>query len=272
MMKANPFMRMLGFLLLALIVFIYMFPLMYLVNVALKTPTDFLMNPSALTKHFDLHNFVNAWSRASVGKYLFNSVYYTASVTIISLLLALLAAFPISRKYTRGANVWYVFFLIGIFLPSGLIPQFQLMLRLGLFNNPLSFILTNINFVMIFILMVGYFKSLPADLDHAASVDGCGYFRFLFTIVLPLIMPVVATGAILISIGAWNNIIGAVIYLSDKSLYPVVLGLFVFYGSYSNEWTVLSAAIIIIALPLVVLYLSLQKYFIQGALSGAVKA
>lgn len=256
----------------AVVMFLYLFPLLNLLNVSLKEPMEFMRNPTALTQSFHFANYLEAWERGRFGNYLLNSIVYTFAATVGSLLLALLAAFPISRKYVRGTSVYYVLFISGLFLPNGMIPQFQLMLQLGLYDNPLSFILVNLNFFFTFMLMVGYLKSVPTDLDAAASVDGCGYFRFLFSIILPIIRPVLATGAIVVSIGVWNNIISAVIYFSDKKWYPIVLGLFAFYGQYSNEWTVLSAAILIVAFPLIVLFVLLQKQFIQGALAGSIKA
>jgi raffinose/stachyose/melibiose transport system permease protein len=105
---------------------------------------------------------------------------------------------------------------------------------------------------------------------RAASMDGCGYFLYVITIVIQLVKPALVTAAIFQAIGIWNDIIGSTVYLADKMLYPIVLGLYQFYGDYSNQWTVLSAGIIIVALPLILLYVSLQRFFVEGAVAGAI--
>lgn len=261
----------LSYIFIAVVLFVYLFPLFYLLNTSLKGDLDYLKNPASITTAIHFSNYAIAWKSGNFGAYVLNSLFYTVMVVVISVLMAVLVSFPIARGYLKKSGAWYAFFMIGMFLPNGLIPFFQLMLKLHLYNTPWSFILNNLSFNFIFMMFTGYIKSIPADLDQAASIDGCGYIRYLFSFILPLMKPAIATGVIIVAIGVWNNIISAVIFFSDKRLYPVVLGLFRFYGQYTNNNTVLSAAVIIVALPLVFLYAFLQKYIVQGVTSGAVK-
>lgn len=251
--------------------FCYIYPLLYLVNVSLKTQIGFITDPVGLTKTFNLQSYVDAWVQGDFSSYLINTIIYAVTATFLSVLFSLFLAFPIARGYVKWSKFWYMLFVISLFLPSGLIPQFQLILHLGLYNTQIGYILLSAGTGLGPFLIIGYMRSLPKELDEAAAIDGCGYFRYMWSVVLPLTKPVIATAAILQMLGIWNDIIGPTIYLSDPSYYPVSLGLFNFYGNYGNEWSSLAAATLMVAAPLVVLYIVLQRYIIDGAIAGAVR-
>jgi raffinose/stachyose/melibiose transport system permease protein len=121
------------------------------------------------------------------------------------------------------------------------------------------------------IILVNYIKTVPKELDESAAMDGCGYFRFVLQIVLPLIRPAVATVIVLHAIGIWNELILPTIYLSNSNLYPVTRGLIVFEGVYGSNWPALAAAVIILMIPMLILFLFLQRYIIAGLTEGSVK-
>jgi raffinose/stachyose/melibiose transport system permease protein len=261
------------YLIVLLLLAIYLFPLFYLFNVSMKTQFEYLKDPIAIAESLRPSNFLEAWEKGNFANYMWNSVLYTGVSTILSLIMSLIAAFPITRGYVKFSAFFYTFFLISLFLPNPLVPQFALMSELGLYNTQIGYILLRTSGTGIaFLLIAGYVKSISRELDEAAAMDGCGYFRYLFTILLPLTKPVLATGVILTAIGTWNDIITPVIYLSDPDLAPVTKGLFAFRGQYLNNWPLLACGIIIVAAPLIVLYSFLQKYIVDGALAGAVKA
>ncbi len=250
---------------------IYLFPLLYLVNVALKTPQAYLLDPTGMTTSLDLSNFGDAWLRGNFAHYFGNTILYTVAATAIGVTCSLLVAFPIARGYVKWSGAWYTFFVVSIFLPGALIPQFQLMLHLHLYNTQIGYILLSSGLGIGPFMIAGYLRSIPRELDEAASIDGCGYARYLAMIVTPLIKPILVTAALLQAIGVWNDIILPTIYLSSPSYSPVSLGLFTFYGQYGNDWTVLAAAVLIVAAPLIVLFVFLQRYFMEGATAGAIK-
>jgi len=262
-----------SYLIIFIVVALYVFPLLYLLNISLKTPIGFILDPTGVTKTWHWQNYGDAWSRGGFGSALVNSALYTVVSSFLSTLFSLLLAFPIARGYVRWSRFWYALFVVALFLPNALIPQFQLILRLGLYDTQLGYILLQSALLGVGpFLIVGYLRSIPKELDEAAAIDGCGYFRFLGTIIAPLIIPVLVTTFLLHAITVWNDIIGPTIYLADQQYYPVTLGLFSFYGQYGNQWTTLSAATLIVAVPLILLYLFLQRYFIAGALGGALKS
>ncbi len=250
---------------------IYLGPLLMLVNTSLKTTSSFMRDATALAAQPHFENFVEAWNKANFPQYLLNSVFYTVSATTIYVLTAVFVAFPIARGYVKYAGALLTLFVIALFLPPALIPQFQLILRLGLYNNPVGYVLLFIVNPIGIVILVNYIKTVPRELDEAAALDGCGYFRFVRSIVLPLIRPAVATVIVLHSIGIWNEIILPTIYLTNKDYYPITRGLIVFQGVYGSNWPVLAAAVLMLTLPMVVLFLFLQRYIVSGLTAGSVK-
>jgi len=250
---------------------LYLGPLLMLLNTALKTLPQFMRDAAGLTATLHLQNFTDAWQKANFPKYMTNSLLYTILATLAYVITAVFVAFPLARRYVKAGNFLYTLFLIALFLPPALIPQFQLILRLGLYNKPLGYILLFLVNPIGIIILVSYIKTIPKELDEAAVIDGCGYFRFVIQILLPLIKPAIATVTVLHAIGIWNDYVLANIYLTSKALYPITRGLIVFQGIYGTNWPVIAAATLMLALPMMVLYLFLQRYVISGFTAGSVR-
>lgn len=250
---------------------LYLVPLLFLAMISLRTTHGFLVAPLALPHAWDFGNFATAWKEGNLGAYFINSIIYTVAISVISLLVSIFVAFPVARSYWKYSNAIYLLFLAGLFLPGGLIPLFVESMALHLYNDRIGYILLNIGTGLSFFFFVGYIKSIPRELDEAAAMDGCGYFRYVFTIIIPLIRPAIATMGLFVAIGSWNNLIGPVVFLSSPNLWPLTRGLFTFYGEFTNNWPLLAAAIIIVMAPLVLLFILLQKYIVQGATGGAIK-
>jgi raffinose/stachyose/melibiose transport system permease protein len=230
-----------------------------------------LKNPAALPTAPTLANFAEAWELANFPRYLLNSAFYTATATAIFIVSSLFVAFPIARDYFKGSNIILTLYVIALFLPPALIPQFQLILNLGLYNTRPGYILLFLINPIGMIIMVNYIKSIPRELDEAAAVDGAGYLRYVLTIIFPLIRPAVATVTVLHAIGIWNEVILPTIYLTNADLYPITRGLIVFQGVYGNNWPGIAAAVLMLMLPLLILFMFLQRYIISGLTAGAVK-
>ncbi|MHB8627565.1 MAG: carbohydrate ABC transporter permease [Aggregatilineales bacterium] len=260
-----------AYLILLVFAVIYLGPLLMLVNTALNTLPGFSRNAAAVTTTLNFNNFVVAWNKANFPKYLTNSIIYAVAATTIYVISAVLVAFPIARRYVKGANILFTLYLIALFLPPALIPQFQLMLRLGLYNNQIGYIMLFLVNPIGVIILVNYIKSVPKELDEAAALDGCGYFRFLISVVFPLIRPAIATVTVLHAIGIWNELILPTIYLTNQNYYPITRGLIVFQGVYGYNWPTLAAAVVLLAIPMVVLYLFLQRHIISGLTQGSLR-
>jgi raffinose/stachyose/melibiose transport system permease protein len=263
--------KIISYIFIAVIMVLYLFPLAFLINTALKSNAGFFADPVGLTHTFDIGNFGVAWQKGDFAAYILNSILYTGVATVLSTVVSLVLAYPVSRGYLKHSRLWYALFVILLFLPNALMTQFQLVLRLNLYDTAAGYILIMASALGVGPLLIsGYIKSVPKELDEAAALDGIGYWRFLFTFIPPLIRPVLATTFILQAIGVWNDIILATILLPDQSKSPVTLGLFAFQGTYTSQWGLLSAATIIVATPLIIAYVFLQRYLV-GGVGGAVK-
>lgn len=250
---------------------VYAGPLFMLINTSFKTLPEFMKSATSLATGLNFENFAEAWTKANFPRYLTNSLIYTVSATLIYAVTAIFVAFPVARGYIKGANIVLTMFIIALFLPPALIPQFQLMLALGLYNNPIGYILLFTINPIGMVILVNYIKTIPKELDEAAALDGCGYFRFVTMILFPLIRPAVATVAILHAIGIWNELILPTIYLTNKDYYPITRGMIVFQGVYGSNWPTLAAAVLIMTLPMLLIFLLMQRYIISGLTHGAVK-
>ena len=168
---------------------IYALPLLFALQTSLKTPMDYLRNPLGLSRLFPA-NFVQAWEKARLGVYLANSLLYVVMCTAISLAGAFSIAFPVARGYVRHRIALSALMLLGLFLPDGTIPLFQIMLRVGLYNTRTGYMLAMLAIGGInFAFLVAYIKGLPRELDEAAIMDGCGYLRYLVFVAAPLCKP-----------------------------------------------------------------------------------
>lgn len=250
---------------------VYVGPLLMLVNTSFKTLPEFFRDATGLASSLSFDNFVEAWSKANFPSYLVNSAIYTVAATTVFVLTSVFVAFPLARGYFKASKIIYTLYVIALFLPPALIPQFQLILHLGVYNTRLGYILLFLINPIGIIILVNYIKSIPRELDESAAMDGCGYFRFVLQIILPLIRPAVATVVVLHAIGIWNELILPTIYLTNQKLYPVTRGLIVFEGVYGSNWPALAAAVLMLMIPMLVLFMFLQRYIIAGLTEGAVK-
>lgn len=260
-----------SYVVLLLVSLLYIGPLLMLVNTAFKTLPEFYQDPIGLASSFNFDNFTEAWQLANFPQYMLNSIIYATVATVIFVITSVFVAFPIARGHIRGARALLTLYVVALFLPPALIPQFQLILNLNLYNTRQGYILLFLVNAIGMIVLVNYIKSVPKELDESAAIDGCSYPRFVFKIVMPLIKPAIATVTVLHAIGIWNEIILPTIYLTNSDLYPITRGLVVFEGVYGSNWPGLAAAVLMLALPMVILFLILQRYIISGLTGGAVK-
>lgn len=269
--RGSAAVRILSYAALALLTVLYVGPMLMLVATAFKSLPEFFQNPTGMPESFGFQNFADAWTLANFPGYIGNSVLYTTVATAVTVITSVFVAFPIARGWLKGSKRLATLYVIALFLPPALIPQFQLILNLGLFNTRSGFIMLFLVNPIGIIILINYMKSIPTELDESAAMDGCGYFRFMWTVVLPLIRPAVATVTVLHAIGIWNELVLPTIYLTSDRLYPVTRGLIVFEGLYGSDWPKLAAAVLMLMLPMLILFLFLQRYIISGLTAGAVK-
>lgn len=248
-------------------------PILIVVNISFKSPEEFLKTPMAFVHSIRWQNFVDAWNQAEMYIYFKNSIIFTMVAVAGIVFFGTIAAYPISRKHFKGSNMLYMVFLSGLFLPTSLVPIIVIMKTLHFYNTYPGYIVYIISggIPMAIFILTGFIKGVPRDLDEAAVIDGCGYLRFIVAIIFPLMKPAIATLGMLSAIGVWNDFINPYLFLTSKGMRPLTAGLYLFFGEYFTNWTVLSAGIIIVVLPLIILYIFVQKFIISGVMTGAIK-
>ena len=261
-----------GYALLALLGLIYLIPLLFVLSVSLMSTRQFAINAASFPDPIQWANYPTAWVKGTFNTYFINSLIYTTAIVCGTLVIATLAAFPIARGHLRGTNAFYILFLSGILLPVGYIPQFFILQNLGLYNTQLGYILLWCSRVALPIfVLTGFIKTIPTELDDAAAIDGCPYVRYVLQIIVPLLKPALSVVGLILAIRVWNDIIGPVIFLPSKGIKPISAGLLQFFAENAADWTLIAAAILITASPLILLYIFAQRYIVAGITSGAIK-
>lgn len=248
---------------------LFALPLVYLALQAFKSYPEFLQNPTGLPSSWTLSNFTSAWTEGDFGPELINSLVYAIIPDAVTLLLGVFLAFPISRGYFKFSNALYAFFVFSGFLPAGLIPLFVEARALHLYNNMVGYLVLTSFAGAGFFFFVGYIKSIPRELDEAAALEGCGYFRFITRIIVPQMRPALAAFAVFGFIASWNNLILPLVMLSNQSLWPVTRGLYGFMSQYSTQWPLIAAGTVIVAIPVLILFGLLQRHLVEGVAGGA---
>jgi raffinose/stachyose/melibiose transport system permease protein len=242
---------------------------------AFKSTREIFQNPFGLPAVWSLENFQKVWVEARFGDYFQNSVFVTAVSAAILVAFGAMASYALGRFRFRGNDALYVYFLTGLLMPVRLaiIPLFILMRNLNLLDNLWSLILIYAASGLpsaIFIL-TGFFRTLPADLDSAARIDGAGEWTIFTRVMLPLVRPALVIVTIYNVIPIWNDFFFPLVFIKSNHLKTLPLGMTTFFGQYYTDYAALFAGLTLAALPVILLYVVLSQHFIRGLTAGAVK-
>ena len=260
---------------LGVVSFTCLFPLWWAFSSSLKTQETVFNDLSFFPKEPHWENYISAWTKADFGLYFLNSLFYTVTVVIGVILIASMAAYAFSRLQFKGKNFLFLVLIstMMIPIPGSFIALYVLLNKLHLVNTRLGYILPQINggLALGIFLLKTFFDDLPKELEDSARIDGCGRFRVYWHIALPLARPAIAVLAIFNILAVWNEYLLATLVLSSKELMPLQRGLMVFQGANITQYSLLMAGIVITVLPVLIVYLLLQKHIIKGITAGAVK-
>jgi N-acetylglucosamine transport system permease protein len=256
-----------------------LYPLLWTLLDALKDNKQFFTNAPWSIPEFPLlwTNFSYVWSKYNFGTYFVNSLVVTAGSTGLGLLLSATTAYVLARYKFRGSNVLYLLYISSIMIPFvlALIPLFFLMNSLHLINTKLGLIVVYASSVLAFgiFVLIGFFKSLPKELEEASIVDGASYYGTFFRVMLPLSQPGLITIAIVNVLNIWNEYIVGTILINDPTQYtlPVEIGVMQAEMQYRTEWGPLFAALLITIVPVLIMYIFFQRQIASGITAGAVK-
>jgi multiple sugar transport system permease protein len=252
------------------------FPFYWMLNTSLKPASEiFLSPPTFASANWSLDAYATVLTKRPVGRYFLNSLAVALGTTVLSVTLAALAAYGFTRFFPRGATPFIIFLLFTKMLPETLliVPYFQLMSDLGLLNTYAALILAYSSFALPFSvwMLIGFFRSIPRDIDEAAMIDGAGYLQSFFRVILPLARPGLVAVALFTFLIAWNSYLWALVLTTDSSMYVLSVGVANMVGEYRVQWNELMAAAVIAALPVMVLYSLLERHLVNAITSGAVK-
>lgn len=254
---------------------INVYPILWMVMNSFKSRQEFSVDKLGLPNQFVVQNYIDAWNTANFKDFFLNSIIVSVTAVVITVLFGALAAYFLSRFSFRMSNLIYSFFIFGLLVPihATLVPMFLLMQNLGLLNTRISLVLPYVAFnlpVTIF-LLYSFMKAFPKDIEESAIMDGAGIFRIFWSIIAPMSRPALATVTILSFINNWNEFVFALVLINDSALQTLPLGLQNFAGQYSTNYVAQMAGLSMALIPVLVVFLFLEKELVKGMTAGAVK-
>jgi ABC-type glycerol-3-phosphate transport system permease component len=274
--RRTPRTRWIAFTLAIAFALIMLAPFALMVSTAFK-PYAYVLEipPKLIPDAPTLDNFVNAITTNDFGRYFLNSVFVATLSTIVSVTLASMLAFVFARYEFPGRRVLFAALLFTIMVPGLvlLIPQFVLARNLGLLNSlwGLIIVYSVLNMGLNTFLLRGFFAAMPKEIFDAAEVDGAGPWRIYRTIAMPLARPGLATVTIFSFLAAWDEFTWAIVTISDRELYTLPVAIRLFQRANGTEWGLVFAASLIALMPVLVLFVALQRHVVSGAFQGATK-
>jgi ABC-type glycerol-3-phosphate transport system permease component len=252
------------------------FPFYWMLNTALKPHSEvFLSPPIFVSANWSLAAFTTLLVERPFARYFLNSLVVSAGSTLLSVTLAALAAYGFTRFHIRGASALIVFLLFTKMLPETLliIPYFRLMSELGLINSYFALILAYSSFALPFSvwMLIGFFRSIPREIDEAAIMDGATRLVVFWRVILPLARPGLVAVALFTFLISWNAYVWALVLTTDPSMFVLSVGIANMVGEYRVQWNELMAAAVIAALPVIVLFAFLERHLVSAITAGAVK-
>ncbi|HEY7854140.1 MAG TPA: carbohydrate ABC transporter permease [Aquiluna sp.] len=261
--------------LLWLYAFVSLAPLSIMILNSFRTTQQMAKEPLGLPEGLNMVSYQKAWVTASFETYFINSMFVTISSVFLGTAVSLLAAYVFARS-KRKVFVWLEgLFLSGLLLPVflAILPIFYLFDALGLISNLGALILVYAALSIPFssFILAAFFRQLPIELEEAARIDGAGYFRTFFFIMLPLVRPAIATVVVFRFVPIWNDFFYPLMLMRDRASYTLPVGLTRFFGEYQTDWATLFAGLTIATIPLVILFLIASKQLVAGLTAGMSK-
>lgn len=264
-----------NYLILSLFLLIIILPIIGLVLSAFKTDTEIIKGPFALPEQWTLDTFENAWTTGRFNYFFRNSVLVTVVVVIVSVFLSTLTGYAFGLLPVPGRKVLFPLLLLGYMVPfeAVIIPLYHFMDTLHLTDTYWALILPQVGLSVSFgtLWMSSFFRNAPKELVDAAAIDGCNRWQVLWRILWPLSRPAVLTLVVLVFMWTWNEFLLALVMVQKETMRTLPVGLAFFQGRYSANIPLMAAGSLIVAGPILLVYILFQRYFIRGMLGGSIK-
>ena len=263
------------YILLILTALMFATPMLFTLLSSIKTKVEIFAKPFSWPEIPQWSNYVEAWTSANMSRYFVNSLIQAGATVIVLAIVSTMAAYVLSRFDFKFNKYLLLFFMLGMMVPvhTVLVPVSYIIGSLNLKNNIAALVMIYVAFNLPFSILVvtNFMKGVNRSLEEAALIDGASYFQIYKNVMLPMTVPAISTISIFNFLGAWNNILFPLLFINDKNLKPIALGLLNFNGERGSDYGPLMAAIVItVAVPLVI-YLLFQEKVEGGLAAGAVK-
>ncbi|MGV3550861.1 carbohydrate ABC transporter permease [Rhizobium sp.] len=263
------------YILLAFFAFISLFPIALLVLNSLKPAAQIVQNPLALPDQIRWENFSNAWTHAKFSRTFLNSIIISGTTIVLVCSTASLTAYVLARKKIKSWKIFTFYLLATTTAPIQLyiFPLYFGFAKLGLINSifGVALIYTALYTPFAVMLLRTYFLAVPKELEEAAIVDGATHWQVFWRVMLPIVSPGILTVALIIGLNSWNEFLIATTFLQKAENTTAVIAFYLLSGQYSSDWGEIMAAALIIVVPVVALFVFMQKRFIEGMAGGSVK-
>ncbi|MBD8519711.1 carbohydrate ABC transporter permease [Lysinibacillus sp. FSL R7-0073] len=278
-----------NYIFLAIVAVVVLYPLIFVLSASLSNPEYVISGDLWLwPKEFTVEAYEKVFQNPDIINGFINTLKYTFFGTLLNIVMTICAAYPLSRRNLKGKGFIMAFMVFTMFFSGGLIPTYLLIRDLGMINTFWVMIIPNAVAVWNIIIMRTFFQSIPYELEESAMIDGAGNFRILWSIVLPLSLPVMAVMVLFYAVGHWNSYFQALIYLQDQDKFPLqlILRQILIQGQADDMIKATSesflaqklsveglkyAVLIVANLPMLMLYPFLQRYFVKGVMIGSLK-
>ena len=265
------------YVILAVLALIWIVPMLTLILTAIKGKKDFYSGLSLFSVPAEIawDNFTNAITKGRLLTYMKNDLIVSGLKVPIGIVIEALAAFALTRLNIKHKTGWFVFFLVGMMLPmqTALVPINIIYSKLNLLNSYFGLFYLYVGFGISYGILIlrGFFKGIPKDIDEAAYIDGCTRWQMFWRILLPIAKPAVATLIITDFLATWNEYLLASVIINDNMKKTVPVGIMTFVGEHGTDYGYLCAGVLLSVIPVLAVYLIFQRYFVEG-MAGAVKS
>ena len=261
---------------LAIWMIVNLFPVYWMFTFSLKSnPEIFGDNVIGLPKEWLWSNYTTALHTGNMGLYFMNSAIVAISTIIITLCVALMATFALTRLIWKGRKTMNKFFMLGLTIPihASIVPVYVTLSKLNMLNTYWALIIpySAFSLAMAILVCVGFMNEIPRELDESACIDGCGVFGVFFRIIVPLMRPAVATVGIYTFLQCWNELMFANVFISKNALRTLPVGVQALSGQYTTEWGPIGAALVLATFPTLFVYIFLSKKIQESFIAGAIK-
>ncbi len=267
--------RILIYILLIFWAFTTIFPFVWVINNSFKPSREVVNSTFSLPKEFTLDNYTNAFGRQNILVSYKNSLIISGSVTIAAMILSTMMAFALTRYNFKGKNIINSLIVSSLMFPafSTIIPVFRMMTAMELLNKPISVILPQVagNLSFATVVMMGFLRGLPLEMEEAAYMEGAGVSKVFTRIIMPLSRPSMATVAIFCFLWSYNDLFTQLIMIRKRTKFPISTLLNEISSKYGTDYGLMAASVTLIVIPVLIVYIFLQKNIIKGLTAGAIK-